>query len=53
VPCIGLWLATIYLRYHYFVDVVVGFALAAFGLWIANRWEKAAAKTSREPATRN
>ncbi len=43
-PCVGLWLATIYLRYHYFVDVAVGFALAAFGLWIANRWEKRAAE---------
>jgi membrane-associated phospholipid phosphatase len=31
------------LRYHYFVDVAAGFALAAFGLWIANRWEKRAA----------
>jgi len=43
VPCIGLWLATIYLRYHYFVDVAAGFALAAFALWLANRWEKCAA----------
>ena len=49
VPCIGLWLATIYLRYHYFVDVVLGFALAAFALWIANRWEKSAVKTPHEP----
>ena len=40
VPCAGLWLATIYLRYHYFVDVFVGFALAAFALWLTNRWEK-------------
>jgi membrane-associated phospholipid phosphatase len=40
VPCIGLWIATIYLRYHYFVDVVLGFALAAFALWVANRWDK-------------
>lgn len=38
VPCVGLWLATIYLRYHYFVDVLGGFALAAFGLWLAQRW---------------
>jgi len=37
VPCIGLWLATIYLRYHYLVDVIAGFALAAFALWVANR----------------
>jgi hypothetical protein len=37
VPCIGLWLSTIYLRYHYFIDVLCGFALAAFALWLANR----------------
>jgi len=39
-PCIGLWLATVYLRYHYLTDVVVGFALAAFALWLVNRWKK-------------
>jgi len=38
VPCVGLWLSTLYLRYHYFVDVACGFCLAAFSLWIANRW---------------
>ena len=27
-PVIGLWIATVYLRYHYVVDVLVGFALA-------------------------
>jgi membrane-associated phospholipid phosphatase len=37
VPCVGLWLSTIYLRYHYFVDVVCGFALAALALWFSNR----------------
>jgi len=37
VPCVGLWLSTIYLRYHYAVDVVLGFALAAFSLWVASR----------------
>lgn len=42
VPCLGLWVSTIYLRYHYFADVVAGFALAAFGLWVANRWERGA-----------
>jgi hypothetical protein len=29
VPVIGLWIATVYLRYHYLVDVLAGFALAA------------------------
>ncbi|HEX2885424.1 phosphatase PAP2 family protein [Vineibacter terrae] len=35
VPCLVLWLSTVYLRYHYGVDVVAGFALAALGLWVA------------------
>lgn len=37
VPCAGLWLSTLYLRYHYLVDLVVGFALSAFALWLARR----------------
>jgi len=37
VPCAGLWLATVYLRYHYFIDVLAGFALAAFGCWLTDR----------------
>jgi len=39
-PCAGLWVSTIYLRYHYFVDVVCGFALAAVCLEITNRYRK-------------
>lgn len=50
VPCTGLWLATIYLRYHYFVDVVCGFALAAFALWITKRWEKSDAANLEQSA---
>jgi hypothetical protein len=50
VPCIGLWLATIYLRYHYFVDVVAGFALAAFALWLTRRWDNSAGTQSPKPA---
>ena len=45
VPCLAIWFATIYLRYHYFVDLVAGFGLAAFALWLANRWEKQTAAT--------
>jgi membrane-associated phospholipid phosphatase len=40
VPAAGLWFSTIYLRYHYFIDVVCGFALAAFGLWVARRYPR-------------
>jgi len=36
-PCVGLWFSTIYLRYHYLIDVICGFALAAFALWLAKR----------------
>ena len=35
-PCIGITAATIYLRYHYFIDLAAGFALAAFALWISS-----------------
>ena len=36
-PCVGLWLSTFYLRYHYLIDVISGFALAALALWLAER----------------
>jgi membrane-associated phospholipid phosphatase len=35
VPVAILWTSTIYLRYHYFVDVVAGFAISALGLMLA------------------
>jgi hypothetical protein len=53
VPCLGLWLATLYLRYHYLVDVISGFALAAFALWLTDRWSKSVGETGREPNTGN
>lgn len=37
-PAIGLWVSTIYLRYHYFVDAAAGFALAFACLAVA-RWQ--------------
>jgi len=37
-PCLGLWFSTIYLRYHYFIDVVVGFALSAGVLYLTRRY---------------
>jgi membrane-associated phospholipid phosphatase len=40
VPCVGLWFSTIYLRYHYLVDVVCGFVLSAFALWMAKRYPR-------------
>ncbi len=40
VPTVGLWFSTIYLRYHYFVDAVAGFALSALALGVVARWER-------------
>lgn len=36
-PCLGLWVSTLYLRYHYAVDLLFGFFLAAFALWISRK----------------
>jgi hypothetical protein len=45
VPCVALWVSTVYLRYHYCVDVVAGFAIAAVGLWVAALYEGLSLKT--------
>jgi membrane-associated phospholipid phosphatase len=37
-PCVLLWVSTIYLRYHYFVDLLAGAGLAAIGWAVAARW---------------
>jgi membrane-associated phospholipid phosphatase len=34
---VGLWVSTIYLRHHYFVDLVAGWALAPVAVWVAPR----------------
>jgi membrane-associated phospholipid phosphatase len=34
---LGLWTSTIYLRHHYFVDLLGGWALAPLALWLAPR----------------
>ncbi len=44
VPCIGLWISTIYLRYHYLVDVICGFLLSAFALWLTAQYSKRSLK---------
>lgn len=36
-PAVGLWISTIYLRYHYGIDVIAGFAVTAIGLLVARR----------------
>ena len=37
IPVALLWVATVYLRFHYVVDVLAGFMIAALGLWTARR----------------
>jgi membrane-associated phospholipid phosphatase len=37
-PVFGLWFSTLYLHYHYFIDVLSGFALAAFALYESRRY---------------
>jgi len=51
VPTVGLWLSTIYLRYHYFIDVVCGFALAALALWLVNHYPRKADCDAALPTT--
>jgi membrane-associated phospholipid phosphatase len=34
---VGLWLSTIYLRHHYVVDLLAGWALAPVAVWVAPR----------------
>ena len=45
-PCTALWASTIYLRYHYGVDVLAGMALSGLGLCVAAAYERVSVKTS-------
>jgi membrane-associated phospholipid phosphatase len=50
-PCVlGLWVSTIYLRHHYAVDLLAGWALAPAAAWLAPRldvwWARRAARMS-------
>jgi len=51
---LGLWLSTIYLRHHYFVDLVGGWALAPVAAWLAPRldgwWARQQRAFGYEPA---
>jgi len=38
IPCIGLWLSTVYLRYHYFIDVACGLLLGWLAWKMSNRY---------------
>ena len=52
-PVLGLILSTVYLRYHYAVDVLAGAALAALVVWAGPRlhraWEQRRAAWSGKP----
>lgn len=39
-PCLLLWFATLYLRFHYFVDLVGGVLVALAGWAVAQWWAK-------------
>jgi len=38
--CIGLWISTVYLRYHYLIDLVVGFSLTFCTLWLIGHLDR-------------
>jgi membrane-associated phospholipid phosphatase len=38
---LGLWVSTIYLRHHYVIDLLAGWALAPVALWVAPRLDRA------------
>lgn len=50
-PCWGLWFATIYLRYHYLIDLIFGFTLAAGALWITRWWARTSVLSERSTTT--
>jgi membrane-associated phospholipid phosphatase len=39
VPCLLLCFATLYLRFHYFVDILAGVAVALVGWWAASTYD--------------
>jgi len=51
---LGLWVSTIYLRHHYFVDLAAGWLLAPAALWVAPRvdawWARRQRALGYEPA---
>ena len=51
---VGLWASTIYLRHHYFVDLVGGWIVAVAALWLAPRtdawWARKQRALGYEPA---
>jgi hypothetical protein len=52
IPCVALWFSTLYLRYHYVVDLLAGAALTVVGLWVAAGYARSglAQEIAREEA---
>lgn len=38
-PCLILWFSTLYLRFHYFTDLLAGAAVALLGWWMAEQYD--------------
>ena len=45
-PCLVLWWSTMFLRFHYFVDLLAGTVVALAGWWMAQAYD---AKTQKHP----
>ena len=45
-PCLVLWWSTMFLRFHYFVDLIAGAIMALAGWWMAQAYD---AQTRNEP----
>jgi hypothetical protein len=54
-PTLALWVSTVYLRYHYVVDLIAGFAVTVVALTVARAYERSAlaAELDRELAARS
>jgi membrane-associated phospholipid phosphatase len=46
---VGNWISTMYLRYHYAIDVVAGFALVPLVLFVVRAWTRRFPELSAEP----
>lgn len=44
---VGLWISTVYLRHHYVVDLLAGWALGPFAVWLAPRLDRWWARRQR------
>lgn len=51
-PCAVLWLSTMYLRFHYFVDIVAGVAVALIGWWAARRFDAQSERSASRDSVR-